>query len=48
MKKPLEDGMTLATANWGNPRVDMEWLDGETGCHGSCGGSPGAFTVSNL
>jgi len=48
MKKPLQDGMTLATSNWGSPSIDMEWLDGETGCRGQCGGNPGAYTVSNL
>lgn len=40
--------MTLATTNWGNPNVSMEWLDGETGCQGKCEGNPGAYTVSNL
>ena len=40
--------MTLATTNWGNPNVNMEWLDGETGCQGKCEGNPGAYTVSNL
>jgi len=48
MTKPLQDGMTLLSSNWGNPRNDMKWLDGETGCAGTCGGLPGGFSVSNL
>jgi hypothetical protein len=48
LKNPLNDGMNLATSNWGSPNINMEWLDGETGCQGNCGGFPGAYTVSNL
>jgi hypothetical protein len=33
MKKPIEDGMTMAISNWGDVGTDMSWLDGNTGCN---------------
>ena len=47
MKKPIEDGMTMAISNWGDIGQDMSWLDGDTGCKESCGNNP-SVTVSNI
>jgi hypothetical protein len=47
MRGPISRGMTLVSSNWGGPTIDMSWLDGETGCHGNCGGSP-SFSVSHI
>lgn len=39
--------MTLSVSNWGQPGLDMSWLDGETGCNEWCGNNPN-ITVSNI
>jgi len=47
MKKPIEDGMTMAISNWGDAKSDMSWLDGDTGCKENCVNDP-TVSVSNI
>ena len=47
MKDAIEQGMTLAISNWGQPGLSMSWLDGDTGCTEWCGNDPTVF-VSNI
>lgn len=35
MSEALREGMTPTVSNWGDN--DMSWLDGVSGCHGTCG-----------
>ena len=43
----LEAGMAIAISSWGEPGLDMTWLDGDTGCSENCNTSA-AFMVSNI
>ena len=43
MTDALKNGMTVAISNWGEPDIDMSWLDGNTGCKGKCSNSPNVF-----
>jgi len=47
MTGALKDGMTVAISNWGEPDIDMSWLDGDTGCQGKCANSP-ELKISNI
>ena len=38
MVGPLEAGMAFTISNWGDDYGKMQWLDGDTGCSGNCGG----------
>ena len=36
MTKHLKNGFVFITSLWGAPDIDMNWLDGMTGCKGVC------------
>ena len=44
------DGTVFTASLWGGPDIDMGWLDGMTGCQGSCnlGASSVSFSNFNL
>ena len=44
------DGMVFSASLWGGNGIDMNWLDGMTGCWGDCNiqGSSVVFSNFNL
>jgi len=36
MGEQIEGGMVFAASLWGGPDINMDWLDGMTGCSGTC------------
>lgn len=42
MVNDMSSGMTIVMSNWGT--TDMSWLDGDTGCSGSCVGNSVYFS----
>ena len=43
----LEAGMAFAISSWGDPSINMSWLDGDTGCQESCDNAPSLY-ISNI
>ena len=44
MVGPLEAGMAITATNWGDSYNKMKWLDGDTGCSGSCNGGKSHYS----
>ena len=41
--KDLEEGMVFALSMWGSDYETLSWLDGSTGCQGSCDNEPSVY-----
>jgi hypothetical protein len=44
----IKDGMVFSASLWGSPDINMDWLDGMTGCQGSCDLSNSHASFSNF
>ena len=42
------DGTVFTASMWGGPNINMDWLDGMTGCQGSCNLDSQSVTFSNF
>lgn len=48
MGTQMKEGMVFSASLWGGPNIDMDWLDGMTGCQGSCDINNSFVTFSNF
>ena len=41
-------GIVFSASLWGGPDIDMNWLDGMTGCQGTCNLGESSVTFKNF
>jgi hypothetical protein len=44
----IGEGMVFSASLWGSADINMDWLDGMTGCQGTCDLSNSHFSMSNF
>jgi hypothetical protein len=44
----IEGGVVFSASLWGGANINMDWLDGMTGCQGTCDMNNSSVTFSNF
>lgn len=48
MGTQISEGMVFSASLWGAADINMDWLDGMTGCQGTCDMQNSSVTFSNF